>query len=229
MPPPRRQAHRFPAAPDFRGFRRGAPGASFPTVEKSHGILIRRSPLTETSLIVHWCTLEHGIIRTAARGARRPGSPFAGKLDLFYSADLAWSPSRRSDLHTLRDVSVTSFRHAFRQSWLRVLCASYFVRLIEFTAEPDTPIEGQFHLLQRALQYLETNDPNLTAVLFFERELASILGIHGEPGTPPIAAIGKVYHRIPPQRDPLLLRLTPSGTPAPAPRSAPPRPPGSGA
>jgi hypothetical protein len=29
---------------------------------------------TETSLIVHWCTREHGIIRTAAKGARRPGS-----------------------------------------------------------------------------------------------------------------------------------------------------------
>src|SRR6187455_1028428 len=85
------------------------------TMEKSSGILIRKTLLTDTSLIVHWCTREHGIIRTAAKGARRPGSPFAGKLDLFYSADLSWARSRRGDLHTLREAEVTNYRQGIQK------------------------------------------------------------------------------------------------------------------
>jgi DNA repair protein RecO (recombination protein O) len=52
-------------------------------MDKAHGIVIRLTKLTETSLIVHWCTREAGLLKTVAKGARRPKSPFAGKLDLF--------------------------------------------------------------------------------------------------------------------------------------------------
>ena len=50
--------------------------------ESSHGIILRTRPLTETSLIVHWLTPELGRLATVAKGARRPKSPFAGKLDM---------------------------------------------------------------------------------------------------------------------------------------------------
>ena len=33
----------------------------------------------------------NGRISTVAKGARRPKSPFAGKLDLFYEADFSYS------------------------------------------------------------------------------------------------------------------------------------------
>lgn len=176
-------------------------------MEKAGAILIRRTLLTDTSLIVHWCTLEHGIIRTAAKGARRPGSPFAGKLDLFYSAEITWVRSRRSDLHTLREAAVTSYRQGIQQDYLRVLAAAYFAALIERVAEGDTPVEGLYDLLRRALDWLDGHTPTRKAVLFFEKEVAADLGIHGEEGTAPIAAISRVYHRIPEQREKLMLRL----------------------
>lgn len=176
-------------------------------MEKAHGILIRRTLLTDTSLIIHWCTREHGIIRTAAKGARRPGSPFAGKLDLFYSADISWVRSRRSDLHALREVDVTDYRHGIQQDYLRVLGAAYFATLIEQVAEADTPVEALHDLLRRGLDWLKDHQPTRKAVLFFEREVAADLGIHGEEGMSPVAAIRQVYHRIPPQREKLMLRL----------------------
>jgi DNA repair protein RecO (recombination protein O) len=176
-------------------------------MEKGEGILIRKTLLTDTSLIVHWCTREHGIIRTAAKGARRPGSPFAGKLDLFYSAEIAWTPGRRSDLHTLREASVTHFRHGIQQDYLRLLAAAYFATLIEQVAEGDTPLEGLYDLLRRGLDWLQDHQPTRKAVLFFEREVASDLGIHGEEATSPVAAIRQVYHRIPEQREKLFRRF----------------------
>jgi DNA repair protein RecO (recombination protein O) len=176
-------------------------------IEKATGIIIRKTPLTETSLIVHWCTAEHGFIRTVARGARRPGSPFSGKLDLFYSAELEWQPAKRSDLHALREVVVTDFRHGLQAGWLRVLCASYFVRLLELTTEAETPVESLYDLLRRALDFLTTHDPTVKAVLHFERELARDLGIHGEPGVSPIAALRPMISRVPEQREPLMKSL----------------------
>lgn len=176
-------------------------------MEKAEGILIRRTLLTDTSLIIHWCTREHGIIRTAAKGARRPGSPFAGKLDLFYSADITWTRSRRSDLHSLREVAISHYRQGIQQDYLRVLTAAYFAALIDLVAEGDTPVEGLYSLLRRGLDWLHAHSPTLKAVLFFEREVAADLGIHGEEGMQPVAAIRQVYQRIPPQREKLLLRF----------------------
>ena len=72
-------------------------------IASATGLILRTRPLTETSLIVHWLTPDFGRMATAAKGAHRANSPFAGKLDLFYAADFSFSRSRRSDLHTLRE------------------------------------------------------------------------------------------------------------------------------
>ena len=49
--------------------------------------VLKLYPLGENGLIVVWCS-EEGIIRTAAKGARKQSSPFAGRLDLFYQLSL---------------------------------------------------------------------------------------------------------------------------------------------
>lgn len=138
-----------------------------------------------------------------AKGARRPASPYAGKLDLFYSAELVWLPARKSDLHTLKELEVTDFRLGVQATWLRVLCASYFVKLLESVTEQETPVESLFDLLRRALDYLTSHDPTRKAVLHFERELAHDLGVLGEGGTAPITALRQMLHRVPPQREEL--------------------------
>jgi DNA repair protein RecO (recombination protein O) len=176
-------------------------------MEKSEAILIRKHLLTETSLIVVWCTREHGIVRTAAKGARRPGSSFAGKLDLFYSAEISWVRSRRGGLHVLREASVTDYRQGIQADYLRMLAAAYFSTLVEQVAEGESPVEELYDLLRRGLSWLHGNQPTRSAVLFFEKETAACLGIHGEAGVSPAEAIRNLYHRIPEQREKLLRKL----------------------
>ena len=176
-------------------------------VETAHGILIRRTLLTDTSLIVHWLTREQGIVRTAARGARRPGSVFGGKLDLFYSADIAFVRGRRGDLHALREVGVTAYRQGIQASYARVLCAAYFASLIDLVVEKDAPV-GAFHdLLRRGLDWLEGHEPTAAAVRFYEKEVAVELGIHGETGVAAADAILEMFHRLPESRGALMRRL----------------------
>ncbi len=174
---------------------------------KSSAILIRKWLLTDTSLIVLWSTLEQGLVRTVAKGARRPGSVFAGRLDLFYAAEIVWVPAKRGDLHTLKEVEVEGYREGIAHGWDRLLAAAYFASLVEMTAEPGQPMAGLHDLLRRGLDWLEGKAPTRQGVWHFERELAVELGIHGEEGVSPAAAILNVYHRLPPQREELLGRL----------------------
>src|SRR5881628_2420946 len=104
-------------------------------IHSATGLILRTRPLTETSLIVNWLTLEFGRISTVAKGARRPKSPFLGKLDLFYEADFSFTRSRRSELHTLREVSLRDLHPALRQELGYLQQASYCGRLIEQATE----------------------------------------------------------------------------------------------
>jgi len=180
-----------------------SPAANPKSVEKTAAILIRKSRLTETSLIVHWCTEHCGIIKTVAQGALRPKSPFAGKLDLFFDAEIAFVLSRNSDLHILRELAVGNTRLGLRASYLRTQAAAYFVQLLELTAERGTPI-GPFHdLLRRGLDFLATRAPTRKAILHYEKEIAALLGMEGHP-LAPIEAIRDLYKRVPPGRTELL-------------------------
>ena len=146
-------------------------------MEKSLGIIIRLTKLTETSLIVHWCTQDEGLIKTVAKGGRRPKSPFAGKLDLFFGSELNWVRSRKSELHTLREVDVQDYRENLRKRYADTVAASYFVNLLAHVVELDHPVPELYDLLQRGLNYLGENGADRRGVLHFENELARMLGV----------------------------------------------------
>lgn len=172
---------------------------------KARGTLIRRFPLTETSLIVHWCTHESGIVKTVAKGARRPKSPFAGRLDLFYHCELEIHEAREGDLHLLKDLSVERARLGLRSSYLQTLAASYFVKLVSLVAEDGTPVPELADLLDRGLDYLDGNAADARAVRHFERQLAGFLGV-AEPQVDPARCIERHFGGLPPQREELMAR-----------------------
>src|ERR1700687_5232239 len=99
-------------------------------IQSATGLILRTRPLTETSLIVHWLTPDFGRIATVAKGARRPKSPFLGKLDLFYVADFSFSRSRHSDLHLLREISLRELHPALRRDLVSLRQAAYATELV---------------------------------------------------------------------------------------------------
>jgi DNA repair protein RecO (recombination protein O) len=178
---------------------------------KTEGILVRKSRLTESSLIIHWCTREFGFLKTVAKGALRPKSPFAGKLDLFYTAELDFIRSRTSDLHTLRELMVTRHRFGVEHSYARLLAASYFVELLELVAEKDTPIPELYDLLRRGVDHLDSHEPTAAAVTHFERETVRWLGLERPGPSSAIHAIRHTYHAVPSQRQRLMKVLEANG------------------
>ena len=179
-------------------------------METTKAILLRKRKLSDTSLIVSWCTDSLGCIATVARGARRPQSPFAGKLDLFFEAEIQIRRSRRTHLHNLTETVLRDPHPGIRENYLRTQTASYFVELIEISTEPEHPAPELFSLLHRALGFLDRHEANLRAVRHFEAELARLNGVHDRAilqGDPAVA-LGALFGRLPKGRAALLRALT---------------------
>jgi len=175
-------------------------------METTPALLLRKTRLTETSLIITWFSAAYGLIKTVAKGARRPRSRFAGMLDLFFDCDIQFSRSRRSDLHILREVLVREPHEGLRKEFARVALAAYFVELLELVTEPAHPAPELYNLLQRGLGYLNMHPASQRPLLHFEAELARLLGIQNREVTAAIA-IGRTYHRLPSSRATLLKKL----------------------
>jgi DNA repair protein RecO (recombination protein O) len=142
-----------------------------------------------------------------AKGARRPKSPFAGKLDLFFEAEISFARSKKSELHTLREVVLKNPREGLRKSYQQVQLASYFVELIELVTESDHSSPELYDLLKRGLDYLEANPPTKRAMLHFESELTRLLGISDKKEASPARALGHVHGRLPSSRQELIAKL----------------------
>jgi DNA repair protein RecO (recombination protein O) len=159
--------------------------------ESAHGIILRTRPLTETSLIVHWLTPGLGRLATVAKGARRPRSPFAGKLDLFYAADFSFTRSRRSELHLLREASLRDTHAAIREDPLKLQQAGYVAACLEQATETETPLPEIFELTRAFLQLLCAQPPQPRNIFTFELKLLRELGLAPDPADLPLTAGAK--------------------------------------
>jgi DNA repair protein RecO (recombination protein O) len=146
-------------------------------LERTTGLVLRTRPMTDTILIVQWLTRDFGRIATVAKGARNPKSAFRGQLDLFYLADLSFVRSRRSDLHTLREVQLLQTHAGLRTDLIYVQQASYCAALIEQTAEPDAPLPAVFENFRDLLEQLPKQAAQPLTIFGFEMKWLHELGL----------------------------------------------------
>lgn len=165
--------------------------------ETANGIILRTRPLTETSLIVHWLTPDLGRIATVAKGARRPKSPFHGKLDLFYHANFSFSRSRHSELHHLREASPTETHGALREDVFKLQQAAYATAGIELATETETPLPEIFALTDGFLGWLCKEPPRPQNIFALELKLLRELGLEPDwAATRLTAGAKKIVERL---------------------------------
>lgn len=176
-------------------------------MQSTEAIVIRLTRLTETSLIVHWFTEAHGLVKTVARGARRPGSAFAGQIDLFFGGEISASRARRGELHHLREVAIRQWREGLRRTYSSTLLAAYCCQLLELAVEPEHPEPELHDLLKRALDHLDATPASLRALRHFEAELARLLGV-AHDATPAEQSLRDALGSLPASRGELAERLS---------------------
>jgi DNA repair protein RecO (recombination protein O) len=175
--------------------------------ELLNGVLLRRIRYSDTSLILTWFTDLHGKIKAIAKGALRPNSAFAGKLDLFFQCDLLLAFSSKTELHGLREVSIKTTFERIRTDYLKTIAASYFVELVEEVTELDHPAPDIYRLLLRALGYLDRKNPDTRGVLFFESELCKCLGLYTPDMHSAADKLVEAYGHLPKTRSTLLTQI----------------------
>lgn len=147
------------------------------SLEPASGVILRTRLLTDTSLIVHWLTAEYGRLATVAQGARRPKSPFRGKLDLGFEARFTFQRRRRSDLHFLREVVLTDTHPALRTRLANVRQAAYAALLLETATEPEAAVPELYHLYRELLSGLGSGPVLPQRLLAFELQLLAASGL----------------------------------------------------
>ena len=146
-------------------------------MEQTLGIVIRWFRYSDSSLIVHWVTQDHGRLNTMARGALRAKSSFKGKLDLFNQCQLSFKRSRQSTLHTLHEVQLQKHHSALSRQLSRFEQTCYASQLISQCIEEDTPVEGLFELFDAYLMGMQgAQTESCLQTLCFECHLLDLLG-----------------------------------------------------
>ena len=161
-------------------------------VRTTVGTILRLYPLGEDGLIVSWCTADGGMVRTAARGARRPGSESCGRIDLFHECELTYRPAKQGDLGNLRSTTLLSPRLPLRRELSKLRLASYLCALLSCTVEAEDGNPAWHSLLAAALDYLCTSPARPAVLERFERRLAELHGIYS-PSISPHRALAQHF------------------------------------
>lgn len=177
------------------------------------GTVLRLYPYGEHGAVVCWCTARHGMLRTAARNAFKPGAGINGTVDLFHECELVYRTPSRGDLCTLVSAELITPRLPLRGNIMRLRMAAYMTRLLLHTVEPGEEDPRWHELISKALDYTATAEPAPRTIFHFEERLADLHGLLS-PQLPAYRALQQHFSRLPTDRAELLSHLsdTHSGT-----------------
>lgn len=119
----------------------------------ARGIVLRKTKLGEMDLIVTLLAEDGSQLRAVARGARKPGGSFAGKLELCNTVDLLLSKGRSLD--SVKEARLVRSHPAFMADMDVAACASCIAELVERVTQVDLRHERLFGMVGAALDALE--------------------------------------------------------------------------
>ena len=144
---------------------------------REQGIVLRTYKLGETDRILHLCTQGRGKVRAVAKGVRRPGSKFGGRLEAYSHVDLQLYEGRNLDVINQAELIAPHAR--VREDYALSACASAMTELTDLVAQEGERDNALFLLLRAGLQALDAAPPQPAVFLdAFLLRLASIVGFH---------------------------------------------------
>ena len=124
---------------------------------REQAIVLRTWKLGETDRILSLLTAGRGKVRAVAKGVRRPGSRFGGRLEPYSTVDLQLYEGRSLD--GVNQAELVSAHDAVRNDFARSACASVMVEVVDAVAQEGQRDPRLYLLLQSALDALEAGPP----------------------------------------------------------------------
>ncbi|WP_041238763.1 DNA repair protein RecO, partial [Gordonibacter pamelaeae] len=95
----------------------------------ARAIVLRKTKLGESDLIVTLLAQDGSQVRAVAKGARKPSSPFAARLELYSSVDLLCSEGRSLDI--VKEARIASSHERLRRDLEHAACAAPMAELLD--------------------------------------------------------------------------------------------------
>jgi DNA repair protein RecO (recombination protein O) len=136
---------------------------------ETKGLVLDAFSLGETDKIACLLTLDHGVIRGIARGARRLKSRFSGSLELFSEVNVSFFKKQDKELVSFNQIELSKSYFHIISSPENFPFFSYFARvLLELVPEWET--DDRFYRMMRSCLDNAEKYPNRLAeiALYFE-------------------------------------------------------------
>lgn len=144
---------------------------------REQALVLRTYKLGETDRIVHLLTRGRGKVRAVAKGVRRPGSRFGGRLEPYGHVDLQLYEGRNLD--TVNQAELVDAHASVRADHRLSASAAAMCELADQIAQEGERDEGLFQLLHAGLQTLAADPPEPAVFVdAFLLRAASLAGFH---------------------------------------------------
>lgn len=140
---------------------------------RDQGLVLRTWKLGETDRILSLLTSGRGKVRAVAKGVRRPGSRFGGRLEPYSLVDLQLYEGRSLD--GINQAELVAPHAAVRADWERSAAAAVMAEVVDAVAQEGQREPRLFLLLRSALDALDAQPPDPSVFLdaFLLRAAAS--------------------------------------------------------
>lgn len=142
-------------------------------------INLRSYDLSDADKIVVMYSKDRGIIRSVAKGVKRPKSKLGARMDSLIANTLQFSKGRNMDT-VCQAQTINTFRKT-REDMLKLMCSSYISEVVaNFGLENDPSSKETYDLLYSALNKISeatTKKNILIAVIKFQLKMMLISGI----------------------------------------------------
>ena len=148
-------------------------------------INLRSYDLSDSDKIIVMYSKDKGILRSVAKGVKKPKSKLGARMDSLIANTLQFSRGRNLDT-ICQAQTINSFKE-IRSDILKLMCSSYISEIVaNFGLEGDPASEETYNLLYSALSKISeanTKKDILIAVIKFQLKMTLISGISPELDT----------------------------------------------
>ena len=159
------------------------------TARRDRALVLKRYPFSESSLVAHVGTREHGRVHLMAKGVYRTTSRYFAVLDLLDTLEIEWDENPRRELANLRAASIVQRRRSIPRDPARWSAACSLLELADLAFRPAHPDPGLYDLLEANLAALDGDAASADCVrVAFELGFLGRLGLR--PALETCAACG---------------------------------------
>jgi DNA repair protein RecO len=149
------------------------------------GLVLRKTPYSETSLIAALLTREHGQVHVLLKGARRSAKRQFPAIDLFREVRIQFQPVSHRELHSIRGADLLQAHDGIAQRPAHYRLALWLTRFMLANTQANVPVPRSYtalaHAFARLAQPEACEHASLLSLCFTIADESGVLPSYDDP------------------------------------------------